>query len=527
MSEQLLLYDTTLRDGSQSEGISFSALDKIRIAKHLDHFGMDYIEGGWPGSNPKDLEFFKKAKNIEWQNAKIAAFGSTRRKNTRPADDHNMKLLLEAETQVVTIFGKTWDLHVTEGLRATLDENLNMIKDSITFLKDKGKEVIYDAEHFFDGYEGNAEYALQTLEAVTAAGADCIVLCDTNGGTTVARLLEILHVALEQNGRIPMGIHAHNDSDLAVANSIAAIEQGLVHVQGTINGYGERCGNANLCSVIPNVALKSNVKINPKVQLNELTTLSRLVSEIANVPHREEAAFVGNSAFAHKGGIHVSAIRRNSRTYEHIKPETVGNHQRVLVSDQSGQSNVLYKAEELGLDISSNKEEVLQIVEQLKSLEHLGYQFEGADGSFEVLVKKTTGKYEDFFDLLSAKTIVDKKENGNMYSEAILKIRVKGEIEHTAAEGHGPVDALDIALRKALEKFYPELKHDRLVDYKVRVLNSQDATRAKVRVYIETADEDMSWGTVGVSENIIEASWQALVDSISYKLMKEQDKRSK
>lgn len=525
MPDQLIIYDTTLRDGSQSEGISFSAQDKIRIAKHLDRFGMDYIEGGWPGSNPTDLEFFKQAVNIEWKNSKIAAFGSTRRKNTHPQIDHNMKMLLAANTQVVTIFGKTWDLHVTEGLRASLEENLNMIKDSIAFLKEQGKEVIYDAEHFFDGYEANTEYAFSTLKVAMEAGADCIVLCDTNGGTTVGRLLEIIEKTLEQI-KCPMGIHTHNDSDLAVANSIAAFERGLNHIQGTINGYGERCGNANLCSVIPNVAIKSDSIINPHVRLNELTSLSRLVSEIANVPHREEAAFVGNSAFAHKGGIHVSAIRRNSRTYEHIEPKLVGNHQRVLISDQSGQSNVLYKAEELGLDISSNSEEVLKIVEKLKSLEHLGYQFEGADGSFEVLVKKSTGKYEDFFDLLSAKAIVDKKENGNMYSEAILKIRVGGIVEHTAAEGHGPVDALDIALRKALEKFYPELKHDRLVDYKVRVLNSQDATRAKVRVYIETADEEMTWGTVGVSENIIEASWEALVDSISYKLMKERDKRS-
>lgn len=525
MPENLIIYDTTLRDGSQSEGISFSAYDKVKIAKRLDQFGVDYIEGGWPGSNPKDMEFFDRAKKLQWENAKIAAFGSTRRKNSKPAEDHNIKLLLEAETPVVTIFGKTWDLHVTDGLRTTLEENLNMIRDSIAYLKSKGKEVIYDAEHYFDGFEGNPEYALKTIMAAKGAGADCIVLCDTNGGTLVNRLSEIIQNTLAEVADIPMGIHAHNDSELAVANSLAAISQGLLHVQGTINGYGERCGNANLCAIIPNVALKTPIKLRQEVKLAELTGLSRFVSEIANVPHREEMAFVGNSAFAHKGGIHVSAIRRNRQTYEHIDPAQVGNRQRVLVSDQSGQSNVLYKAEELGLDISSKKEEVLQIVDQLKELEHLGYQFEGADGSFEVLVKKAIGRYEDFFDLLSAKTIVDKKENGNMYAEAILKIRVGGVIEHTAAEGVGPVDALDIALRKALEKFYPELKNDRLVDYKVRVLNTADATKAKVRVFIETADDETSWGTVGVSENIIEASWQALVDSISYKLMKERDKR--
>jgi len=521
MPQRLIIYDTTLRDGAQSEGISFSVIDKIKIAQQLDNFGMDYIEGGWPGSNPKDMEFFARAAEMEWKNAKIAAFGSTRRVKSKVEEDENIRLLIEARTPVVTIFGKSWDLHVIDGLRATLEQNIEIIKDSIAYLKDNDKEVIYDAEHYFDGFQANKDYALQTIGAAIEAGADCIVLADTNGGTITSRLTEIIKETRKVFPDVSMGIHAHNDSELAVANSLAAIEQGLYHVQGTINGYGERCGNANLCSIIANAALKMNIDLSPAIKLNKLTSLSRYVSETANLPHREEMPYVGKSAFAHKGGIHVSAIRRNRRTYEHIDPEQVGNHQRVLVSDQSGQSNILQKAEELGLDISSDKEEVKKIVEHIKNLEHLGYQFEGADGSFEVMVKKSTGHYKPFFSLEGAKVIIDKRENGSLYSEAVLKIKVGDELEHTAADGDGPVDALDRALRKALEQFYPSLKKLRLVDYKVRVLNSEDGTAAKVRVFIESEDEDSSWGTVGVSENIIEASWQALVDSISYKLMKD------
>ena len=521
MSNLLVVYDTTLRDGSQSEGISFSANDKINIAKRLDKFGVNYIEGGWPGSNPKDMEFFNIAKTMEWQNAKIAAFGSTRRVKAKVSEDENISLLLKADTPVVTIFGKSWDLHVIEGLRATLEQNLEIIKDSISYLKDNKKEIIYDAEHFFDGYIENPEYALKTLQTAAQAGADCLVLCDTNGGTLPSKCAEIIKTVQNMNLDIPLGIHAHNDSDLAVANSLLAIEHNVCHVQGTINGYGERCGNANLCSVIANAGLKSSIDISPKLDLKSLTKISRYVSEIANLPHREEAPFVGNSAFAHKGGIHVSAILRNRKTYEHIEPELVGNHQRVLVSDQSGQSNVLVKAKEMGLDLSSNREEVLAIVQKLKELEHLGYQFEGADGSFEVLVQKSTGNFKDFFTLDSARVTIDKRENDALYSEAIMKLHVGNEQEHTAAEGHGPVDALDKALRKALEKFYPSLIKLKLVDYKVRVLDSDKATAAKVRVLIESTDEQDVWGTVGVSENIIEASWQALVDSISYKLMKD------
>ena len=522
MPHTLIIYDTTLRDGSQSEGISYSAEDKIRIAKRLDEFGVDYIEGGWPGSNPKDMEFFERAKDIQWTNAKIAAFGSTRRKDTKVSRDDNIRLLLNAETPVITIFGKTWDLHVKEALRTTLDKNLKLIYDSVAFLKDRGKEVIYDAEHFFDGFIANPEYALRTLEAAVKGGADCLVLCDTNGGVLPHRVGAILDEVKDAHLGASLGIHAHNDSDVAVANTLMSIERDVLHVQGTMNGYGERCGNANLCSIIPNAALKmSNVHVSDKVQLCELTTLSRYISEVANLPHREEAAFVGNSAFAHKGGIHVSAIRRNQLTYEHIDPAVVGNHQRVLVSDQSGQSNILQKAEEMGHDLSANKKELEKIVKRLKELEHLGYQFEDADGSFEVLIHKMTGKFKRYFELKSARVVIFKYEKGDLHSEAVLMLLVNGQIQHTVAEGHGPVDALDKALRKALEPFFPSLKDIKLVDYKVRVLNSKNGTEAKVRVSIESDDGNMKWGTVGVSENIIEASWQALVDRITYKLMRE------
>lgn len=521
----LEIYDTTLRDGAQSEGISFSVDDKLKIARRLDAFGMDYIEGGWPGSNPKDMEFFERAADMEWKNAQIAAFGSTRRVKAQVFEDENIRLLLAAKTPVVTIFGKTWDLHVTEGLRTTLETNLELIRDSIDYLKQHHKIVVYDAEHYFDGYKANPEYALQSLKVAAEAGADRIVLCDTNGGTLVHELLEIIDHSLELNLGIPFGMHAHNDSDVAVANTVASVAHGLDHVQGTINGYGERCGNANLCSVVANVALKCDVKLNDKVELSSLTQLSRYVSEMANVAHREESPFVGNSAFAHKGGIHVSAIRRNRLTYEHIDPSLIGNHQRVLVSDQSGQSNILQKAEELGLELDGNGTDVKNIIQHLKEMEHLGYQFEGADGSLQVLFLKATGRFKPFFELQSARVLIDKREDDSIESEAILKIKVNNIIEHTAAEGHGPVDALDKALRKALEPFYPTMKSLHLIDYKVRVLNSEKATAAKVRVFIESTDDESIWGTVGVSENIIQASWLALVDGISYKLIKDSKDR--
>lgn len=519
-NNRVWLYDTTLRDGSQHEGIAFSADDKIKIAQHLDEFGIDYIEGGWPGSNPKDLEFFQRAEQMSWRNAKISAFGSTCRVNSKVKDDANIQALLKAHTPVVAIFGKSWDLHVREALRATLEENLQIIHDSVSFLKSKDKEVIYDAEHFFDGYAANPEYALETLVTALDAGADMIVLCDTNGGTLTNDLGRTILKVREQFADMPLGIHAHNDADLATANSLLAVSLGAVQVQGTMNGYGERCGNANLCTIMPNLQLKMNCAFHKRVKLDRLTSLSRYISEIANQTHREEMPFVGNSAFAHKGGIHVSAIHRNRRTYEHIVPEAVGNHQRVLVSDQAGQSNVLHKAREMGLDLDSRKEEVRAIVQKLKELEHLGYQYEGAEGSFEVLMKKTIGEYQPFFTLLSARVTVDRTENGFLYAEAVVKLQVEGKTQHTAAEGHGPVDALDTALRKALLPFYPSLKTLKLVDYKVRVLDSEKATAAQVRVFVESSDGKENWGTVGVSENIIEASWQALVDSIAYKLLK-------
>ncbi len=520
MSDRLIVYDTTLRDGGQSEGISFSADDKIKIARLLDDFGIDYIEGGWPGSNPKDLEFFRRAKTLTMKNARIAAFGSTRKVNTPAEEDPNLSALLESETPVTTIFGKSWDLHVIEGLRTTLEENLNLIRDSVAFLRGKGKEVIYDAEHFFDGYQAHPEYALKTLATAFSAGAGCIVLCDTNGGTLTLKLLDILKAVQERFPAMPLGLHAHNDGDVAVANSLSALHHGVYHIQGTINGYGERCGNANLCSIMADAAFKMEVGVSPRLALHDMTSLSRHVSEIANLPHREESPYVGNSAFAHKGGIHVSAIQRNRRTYEHLEPEKVGNHRRVLVSDQSGQSNILYKAAELGVDITSDRADVKNVVKVLKEMEHLGYQYEGADASLEVLIKKTTGQYQPYFNLESARVIVDKSENGFLYAEAILKIRVRDQIEHTAAEGHGPVDSLDAALRKALLPFYPGLEAVKLVDYKVRVLNSELATAAKVRVFIESSDGHTSWGTMGVSDNIIEASWQALADGINYHLMR-------
>ncbi len=524
MNRILVIYDTTLRDGGQSEGISYTAEDKVKIAKKLDQFGVDYIEGGWPGSNPKDIRFFEKANDLEWKNAKITAFGSTRRANCKVNEDKNIGLLLKAKTPAIAIFGKSWDLHVTQGLRTTLEKNLEMIYDSIAYLKEKNKIVIYDAEHYFDGYKANPQYALETLNTAVNAGADCLVLCDTNGGTIPKELESIIKQTQAQNISASYGIHAHNDSDVAVANSLQAIQQGFDHVQGTINGYGERCGNANLCSVIANAALKLKIPTNRNLDLKELTRVSRYISEIANVPQRDELPFVGNSAFAHKGGIHVSAIRRNPKTYEHIDPALIGNHQRILISDQSGRSNIVFKAEEMGLDIKCNNDNIKKIVDHLKELEHYGYQYEAADGSFEVLARKATGEFHPFFELQGAKVIIEKREENSAYSEAVCKVRVDGVVEHTAADGQGPVDALDKALRKALEPFYPSLKQLHLVDYKVRVLDSSAATASKVRVLIESTDNDSVWGTVGVSENIIQASWQALVDSIRYKLLKEMKK---
>jgi 2-isopropylmalate synthase len=518
--KKIQIYDTTLRDGAQGEDISFSMEDKLHIVKRLDDLGIDYIEGGWPGSNSKDIEFFHRAQELKLKRAKLVAFGSTRHPRQSAAHDRNLQALIEANTPVVTIFGKTWDLHVRVALGISLKENLDLIRESVAFLKSKGKEVLYDAEHFFDGFKANADYALATLRAADEAGAAMIVLCDTNGGTLTADIRERFEAASKQV-KTPLGIHTHNDCEMAVANAIAAVQSGAVQVQGTINGYGERCGNANLCSVIPNLELKLGMHTIGRESLKHLTEVSRYVSELANMHHRQDLPYVGKSAFAHKAGIHVSAVMKEASAYEHEDPALVGNERRVLVSELSGKSNVIYKAEELGLKIDKSSSDAKVVVEKLKEMEHDGYQFEGAEASFEILFDKLVHHSKDFFELDGFRVITEKKGVNESSSEAVIKLRVDGKEEHTAAEGVGPVSALDRALRKSLTTFFPCIRDIRLTDYKVRVLNPKGATDATVRVLIESSDGHDAWGTVGVSENLIEASWQALVDSITYKLRKE------
>jgi 2-isopropylmalate synthase len=518
---RVLIYDTTLRDGSQAEGISLTVDDKLKITRKLDELGVAYVEGGWPGSNPKDTEYFRRVRSLALHHARIVAFGSTRRAGGDVTGDTNLRALLEAETPCVCLVGKTWDFHVHTALQTTLEENLAMIRDSVGYMKDKGREVVYDAEHFFDGFKANPDYALATLEAAAGAGADWIVLCDTNGGSLTLQVEEIV-------GRIaaciaaPLGIHTHNDGELAVANSIAAVNRGVRMVQGTINGYGERCGNANLCSVIPNLQLKMNCDCIDPALLQHLTEASHFVDEIANMAPRTQQSFVGASAFAHKGGIHVSAILRNPLTYEHIDPALVGNHRRVLVSELAGLSNIFSKAQELGLDLEQGNPHARELIQQIKDMEHRGYQYEAADASLELLLRRGLGKYREFFTFESLKIHVDKhpRDPEAISTEATLKLRVGDRLIHTAAEGNGPVSALDNALRKALEESYPCLKEMRLVDYKVRVLDGKEGTGSTVRVLIESSDDQDVWSTVGVSENIIEASWQALTDSMNYALLK-------
>ena len=516
--KNIAIYDTTLRDGSQSEDISFTVEDKIRIAHKLDEFGIKYIEAGWPGSNPKDMEFFKRIQNSELQQAKITAFGSTRHPNNKVDNDPNIKNLIEANTEVITIFGKSWDMHVTEALSTTLDENLRMIKDSLSYLKNHCSEVLFDAEHFFDGYKSNPEYAMQVLQEAESAGADWIILCDTNGGSLPSEVGKICSLVKSMiNTKI--GIHTHNDSELAVANALAAVQSGAEQVQGTINGFGERCGNANLISIIPNLKLKLGMDCISSGQMKLLTDLSSFVYELANHAHWNHQPYVGKSAFAHKGGIHVSAVKKNSSTYEHISPDSVGNVQRILISDLSGKSNILSKAQEFGVNIESDDPKLKEILNILKSSEQLGYQYEGAEASFQLLMRDALGEKKCFFDFIGFRVIVEKRrEDEEPISEATVKIRVNGVLEVTAAEGIGPVNALDKAIKKALGKFYPEIKDVSLIDYKVRILDEKKGTQAKTRVLIESGDHDSKWGTVGVSENIIEASWQALIDSIEYKL---------
>ena len=512
------LYDTTLRDGTQAEDVSFLVEDKIRIAHKLDEIGIHYIEGGWPGSNPKDVAFFKDIKKEKLSQAKIAAFGSTRRAKISPDKDHNLKTLVQAEPDVCTIFGKTWDFHVREALRISLEENLELIFDSLEYLKARVPEVFYDAEHFFDGYKANPDYAIKTLKAAQDAKADCIVLCDTNGGTMPFELVEIIR-EVRKHISAPLGIHTHNDSECAVANSLHAVNEGIVQVQGTINGFGERCGNANLCSIIPALRLKMKKECMSDEQLKKLRELSRFVYELANLSPNKHQAYVGNSAFAHKGGVHVSAIQRHPETYEHMRPELVGNMTRVLISDLSGRSNILAKAEEFNINMDSKDPVTLEILDNIKEMENRGYQFEGAEASFELLMKRALGTHRKFFSVIGFRVIDEKRhEDQKPFSEATIMVKVGGKVEHTAAEGNGPVNALDNALRKALEKFYPKLKEVKLLDYKVRVLPAGQGTASSIRVLIESGDKEARWGTVGVSENIIDASYQALIDSIEYKL---------
>ncbi|MFY9323554.1 MAG: citramalate synthase [Syntrophomonadaceae bacterium] len=513
------IYDTTLRDGSQAEGISFSLEDKLQIARRLDSLGISYIEGGWPGSNPKDLEFFRAIQKEELQNSRIAAFSSTRKPGVSVEQDVNLKALLDSGAPCATLVGKSWDFHVLKALETTLEENLNMIRESIAYLKDKNREVVFDAEHFFDGFKANEEYAVQVLQAAQEAGADWLVLCDTNGGTMPWEIEDIL-LRISPLIKAPLGIHAHNDAGCAVSNSLIGVKNGCRQVQGTINGYGERCGNADLCSIMPNLELKMQMTCLPPGRLKNLSEVSHYIAEIANMPHNNNQPFVGYGAFAHKGGIHVSALLKDSLTYEHIDPEKVGNRRRVLVSELSGLSNLLYKARELNLDINSYDAQTRAVIKQIKELESQGFQFEGADASLELFLRKAFDQWKEHFQLKNLKVILEKNEQDDIVSEAMIKLCANGETFHTAADGDGPVNALDNALRKALTDVYPEIKDMHLTDYKVRVLDGKDGTAAKVRVLIQSADSTGKWDTVGVSENIIEASWQALVDSINYLLMK-------
>ena len=517
------LYDTTLRDGTQAEDVSFLVEDKIRIARRLDECGIQYIEGGWPGSNPKDISFFKEIKKEKLSQAKIAAFGSTRRAKVTPDKDQNIRTLLQSEADVVTIFGKSWDFQVHEALRISLEENLELIYDSLEHLKSRMPEVFYDAEHFFDGYKANPEYAIKTLKAAEEAGADCIILCDTNGGTMpyeIARIVAQVKAAIAT----PLGIHTHNDSECAVANTLMGVDQGIVQVQGTINGFGERCGNANLCSIIPALKLKLGHDCITDERLRHLRDLSRYVYELANLAPNKHQPYVGDSAFAHKGGVHVSAIQRHPETYEHMRPELVGNSTRVLISDLSGRANILAKATEFNINLDSKDPVTLEILEEIKGMENRGYQFEGAEASFELLMKRALGTHRKFFSVIGFRVIDEKRhEDEQPISEATIKVKVGGKIEHTAAEGTGPVNALDNALRKALEKFYPKLKDVKLHDYKVRVLPAGQGTASSIRVLIESGDKEGRWGTVGVSSNVIEASYQALIDSVEFKLHKEEE----
>lgn len=511
--KSVFLYDTTLRDGTQGEGFQLSGLDKLRIAQRLDDFGFDYIEGGWPGSNPKDVEFFNEAKKLKLKHAKLAAFGSTRRADVAVEDDAQVRLLLEAETPVVTIFGKSWEMQVTEVLRTTVEENRAMIRDTVAHLVKHGREVVYDAEHFFDGYKDSPEHALATLEAAAEGGASCLVLCDTNGGTLPSEVMEICEAVKARIPGTPFGIHTHNDCELAVANAIAAVKAGANQIQGTINGYGERTGNCNLTSVVPILQLKMGIPVVP--QLERLRELSYFVDDVSNNPHFERAPFIGRTAFAHKGGMHVNAVKKLARSYEHIEPASVGNEQNILVSELSGQDNILSKAEQLGLPLLKGSDEAKTILKQVKSLENDGYSFEAAGGTLELLIRRELGDHQPSFILSEYQTSFRQYSDGHPpVCEATVKLSVDGTEVLAIAAGRGVVNSLDLALRKALIPFYPEIAGVSLVDYKVRIIDGHDATASKTRVLIVSSDGGSTWGTVGVSNNIIEASWLALVDGI-------------
>jgi 2-isopropylmalate synthase len=520
MTTRIQIYDTSLRDGTQGEGVNFSLQDKLLIARMLDDLGFDFIEGGYPLSNPKDEEFFQRAADTDWKHARIAAFGMTRRRGVSAEDDIGMLALRDSNAPVCTVVGKTWSLHVTEVLRVDEVENLAMIRDSVGFLAAEGREVIYDAEHFFDGWRADPEFALKTIQAAAESGAGLVCLCDTNGGRLPEQIAEAVQAARDALA-VPVGIHCHNDSDVAVANSLAAIDAGAVQVQGTINGIGERCGNADLCSVVANLALKkSGYEMLREGSVQHLAELSRYVYETANMHFRGNQPFVGRSAFAHKGGMHVHAVNRISESYEHISPELVGNERRVLVSELSGRSNIVAKATKYKLE--NDAELMKAILERVQDLEAQGYQFEAAEASFDLQIKKVAGTYERRFERIHYRVNVETAQDSPAITEATIKLRVNGENVHVVGEGDGPVNALDAALRKALEPVYPNLSGMHLVDYKVRVINSAEGTAARVRVVIESQDDEDVWSTVGVSENIIEASWIALVDSVEYKLYKDE-----
>jgi 2-isopropylmalate synthase len=508
------IYDTTLRDGAQGEGLAYSVEDKLKIARALDEIGVSYIEGGWPGANPKDVEFFERAKSVSLTNAQFAAFGSTRRPNVQASDDQIIQSLLAGQTPIVTIFGKSWDFHVDIALKTTLEENLRMIADTVSHLKSCGRRVFYDAEHFFDGFRANAEYALDTLQSAAAAGAETLILCDTNGGTMPERVAEVVALVAARIPQVRIGIHCHNDSELAVANSLAAVEAGATQVQGVFNGYGERCGNANLCSVIPNLELKMNRSCLPDGKLKLLTHTSRYINEVANLVPNDRAAFVGRSAFAHKGGIHVSAVSKAKETYEHINPADVGNETRVLISDQSGVSNIRFKADSFGDEFNKNPEAARRLLAQLKTLEFEGYSFEDAEASFHLLALGALGRRKRYFEPIEYRIWI----GSNGEPEAIVRLKVGEEEMHTASLGVGPAHALDQALRKALRTHFPQIDDFYLIDFKVRILDGENATAAKTRVHVETSNGERSWNTVGVAENIIAATWQAIVESIEYGL---------